>query len=422
MPKITDLIEQRKTKSFSKKNYRPWDLHGEEIHLDINQESTKPILDIKETSIAKTKDTDKKSNLVKLDIDSSTIRNQSDNNPLTKQETIDSDLGIVLDNKLDNNKEQKDLIFQLKNLVGTQESIFYFVINICCKLNQLETGAISTHDVSIAADCSYGTTKVAIKRLIDKGLLIRKQGRTSKGGYINLGITNAVKILALQSRQEKERTHFVTQSLLANKKRYKDINIENNLGNNIGNTLDNSSISNSSNINNKIITTLSEEWQKINFEPLAEIGFSETQLRQLYEKNLDPEMIQQSILHFAWGLENNTKIREKYPDPLNTLMGVLRKGGIWTEANYESPEIIAMRQMVEIKKREKEKKQKLLMELAEIEFPEWRGQLSQEEVKKYLPEKVANYKNPPEETVELYLKEVFISQILPEKFKLGEVK
>ena len=50
------------------------------------------------------------------------------------------------------------------------------------------------------------------------------------------------------------------------------------------------------------------DWKKINFEPLIEIGFSQTQLKQLATQNLNtPEIVQESINHFAFGLKNNEK-------------------------------------------------------------------------------------------------------------------
>lgn len=153
-------------------------------------------------------------------------------------------------------------------------------------------------------------------------------------------------------------------------------------------------LSNSSNIYNKTITTNTEniskeglpiEWQNINYTPLRHIGFSETQLLQLYSKNLNiPEVIQESINHFAFGLDNTEKTKS-YNDPLNVLMGVLRKGQAWFEANYESETDRALKQMLERRKQEEEKRQELYKEFFEIEYKNWFNSISDEQLKELLP-------------------------------------
>jgi len=149
--------------------------------------------------------------------------------------------------------------------------------------------------------------------------------------------------------------------------------------------------------NNNIITTttkntdLPEEWSNINFSSLKEIGFSVTQLKQLYLQNTNvPEAVQESINHFAYGIKNNPNVERYVKDgkALNVLMGVLRKGMNWSEPKYESPKDKALRELMERKKLEKERREKIIDELITLEFDDWRESLEEDEIKVILPENV----------------------------------
>ena len=106
----------------------------------------------------------------------------------------------------------------------------------------------------------------------------------------------------------------------------KSLNSDNTPSNITGN---NSTYSSSNSYNINTTTVLPEEWEQIDITQLISIGFSKTQLLQLFQKQLNtPDVIQESIYHFAFCLENNPKAKA-YSDPLNVLMGVLRKSGAW---------------------------------------------------------------------------------------------
>ena len=166
----------------------------------------------------------------------------------------------------------------------------------------------------------------------------------------------------------------------------------------------------SSNNNIKNITTtkkqvnLPEEWQRIDCEALAPIGFTTTQLKQLVEKN-EPSLVQESINHFAFGLEHNQKL-QKYDDPLNVLMGVLRKGQSWLEKDYRSPKELAQRQLYEMKKAEIERKRELEDEAYKLAFIEWQQHLSTEEIEQIAPSKRRSGDITPQPAkLSLYFKE-----------------
>jgi len=197
-------------------------------------------------------------------------------------------------------------------------------------------------------------------------------------------------------------------------------NIKEQLGNKIDSK---SSIYSSS---NNITTTtkktnLPENWLSIDLEPLKGIRFSLIQLKQLHAKSLNtPEVIQESINHFAYGLENNPKVKQ-YSDPLNVLMGVLRKGGSWFEANYESPQDKALREFTAYKKAQKEQREKMISDLVDIEFPEWERSLTESQRNTLLPESLLTSKIKA--PVIAYLRQHFIKQVLmPRLVKEGLVR
>lgn len=415
MPQLGKVLEQRKEKKFVKRNYRPWDLNGSdstpetvnadsEAQRDIITDNNSDTLSDNKTTI--TKQTDNNPQHINKETDNKKQQNSNlsankikqeehveTNKQITQTITTDSDnktIGNHLDNETDNTTAYRSdnnlLMINLRNLSGTQDQIFSFILDVCCSLNALETGPILTHDLAIAANCSYGSAKMAIKRLIDKGLLLRKPGRATRGGYINLALTNDLKINALKIRQDKERTKLITQDII-NKQKHKllDNRNYNESDNNAGNNPNHfSSISS----NNKNITTteLDEDWQKIDFEPLQKIGFSIVQIKQLARlgNKIDPKVVQESIYHFAYGLENNSQLA-KYKDPLNVFMGVLREGEAWFESKYESPKEIALKKLIEFKKQEKDKLDKIINELVELDYPQWRKNLTEEEVTKIIP-------------------------------------
>lgn len=138
---------------------------------------------------------------------------------------------------------------------------------------------------------------------------------------------------------------------------------------------------------------------------------------QLYSKNLNiPEAIQESINHFAFAIENNDKVK-LYAEPLNVLMGVLRKGGIWFEKNYRSPREVAQQQLIEQKKAEIERKAILAQEAFKIALAEWQEQLTSDDLEKIAPNKKSIGDITPQSAkLSLYFKENVWPQIKSEYF------
>lgn len=171
--------------------------------------------------------------------------------------------------------------------------------------------------------------------------------------------------------------------------------------------------------NNNITTYLPEEWKKINYAPLESIGFCEQHLLDIYSvSSCHPSVIQESIYHFAFGLEEGR--HKEYDSPLKVFIGRLRKGNAWIESNYESPKEKALKELVTRKKAEKEKWDSMVKELVEIEFPEWRKKLTPEHIKKIVPSEILKTNLAPAITASLrtyYMDNVLLPNLSHDHYK-----
>ncbi len=249
-----------------------------------------------------------------------------------------------------------------------EKDLLKLIFEQCSNNCSLISPAISTEEIRNALNISPERVRNLIFRIVKKGGVTIKQHKSGQNAFRKFELSKSLyqAIIDEQSYELKKAHTSLANPLAAS-----------------------SHISNSIYIN-KTITDLPEEWKKINYEELIPLGFSETQLHQLFAgKFTTPEIVQESINHFAYGFQNNEKTKA-YIEPLNVFMGVLRKGQRWCEANYISPQEKALKQLIEDKKEQKEKQEKMVKELAELEFPEWRKNLSEEEIKLIVPKNIVN--------------------------------
>lgn len=248
--------------------------------------------------------------------------------------------------------------------------------------------------LAIKINAGLEVTRVTLKRLTGKQLLIRLPGERGRNGCCKFQIPeNVVKIcFSLFDDAPCDINHIGNEIRNNNRK-----NIPYSSSNNINTT-----------------TVLPSEWKKINFVPLESIGFSEQHLQDIYSSNIcDPVVVQESIYHFAFGLEEGR--HKQYDSPLKVFIGRLRKGNAWIESNYESPKDKALRKLIEHKKSEKEKRDLMLKELIELEFPSWRKTLAQDEIKKIVPDEILKANLAPAITASL--RTYFIDNILLKKIE-----
>ncbi|HAU1599224.1 TPA: hypothetical protein JBJ22_12100 [Legionella pneumophila] len=404
MPTFSDIIKDKEgKKKFQKKNYRPWDLSGKgknivleeiegsssnkiETHKFSSQNSEQAIIDAgKGTSL----DTNK----VNKDEHLGTIKVQT-------RDPLDTDKGTIRElyrEQLDTNLDPTTLENSILRLSGIQKNIFNFLFDICSTRNICETGPIETATIALCARTTIGGAKGALKHLINKGFIERKEGKRAKGGYVNFGIPQIVYDTTLRMRENGRKE--INPAELINSIRYQ---IENKQIYSSNSILENITTNNKSSINKN---DLPPEWKEIDFSDLSHIGFTNTQIKQLIDRN-EPELVQQSINHFAYGLEHNQKLK-KYEDPLNVLMGVLRKGQGWYEKDYKSPKEIAQERLLELKRIEMEKKRHMEEQAYTMAFKHWEEDLTPEEMEKIAPTLKSGIKDltPRNAKLSLFFKE-----------------
>lgn len=249
---------------------------------------------------------------------------------------------------------------QIAKLYGIKKNLLFYFVELCNSRGGLTTGPVDSNVLISVTNSTNKSIKKIIQNMVKESLISRKKGKSGKGGFSIFVLTDVVKRAVMEHKGK------------MNVKKLEE------------------SVSAVSSANSKdLIGELPEEWKEINYSPLNDIGFCESQIRQLYNKKLNtPPIIQASIDHFAFGLKNNKEKFNKYTDPLNVLMGVLRDGGRWIEKNYETPQEQALRTLVEETKKRQESKKQLITEMFELEFPSWEKQLSEQEKKAIVPPQV----------------------------------
>lgn len=378
MPKLNKIINERDSKKFVKKSYRPWDLTGES-NFSNNQEHAS--FENMNTHVTKTENNLLSTPPIDIELDNNTGIKRVTNTE--QQESNQRTIGEQSDYKeisaknefrehIDINIDPRTLSNQILKLSGVQKNILNFIVDICSLRDALDTGPIETATIATCVSTTPGTVKISLRRIIDKGFVIRNKGKQAKGGYIHLALTKEVYDTVLKMRESKNRP--LNQAEILNSIRYQ---------------LENAHSPISSSNYQKTITTskkqelLPNEWLEIDYEALSHIGFSKIQIKQLIDKN-EPQVVQLSIDHFAYGLEHNPKFN-KYVEPLNVLMGVLRKGEGWFEQDYRSPKEIALQKLMENKKAEIERRKKLEEEIYSVLLQEWIDTLAPNKIEEIAP-------------------------------------
>ena len=148
---------------------------------------------------------------------------------------------------------------------------------------------------------------------------------------------------------------------------------------------------------------------------MKNICFTEQHIDQLRRLKISsPQKVQDSIEYFAFDLRENNKQHEIKTNPLGYFMGILKRTGMYLAPdNYESPHDRAMKLYLAKQKEIKKKKEAMENELLEISFSEWKGQLSEEEKNKLLPEDIKRINLSGAK--ESHLRQHFRETIWPEK-------
>jgi hypothetical protein len=422
MPRIEDIKS-----NFKKKEYRAWDSNLlDALKIPKNETDNTNSIEDKDKTVSLPNDQtqekkpksnslnevqlgfNKGSNKVQLESNHSSNRVQSGFNKGANEVQLESIQGsnrvqneTLNRGQLGSNDDPGNISGLISKLGGNEHKIFFCIVDICVAKGGLSTGDIPGKILMAAANTTRNGMETALKRLKKKGLLFRSDGKTGKNGQMNLLISEHIKNQAIKFMRLQTADHELFN--------WSSIRVQNAFGNRVQLESHNSLYNSSSNKYKTTITELPEEWKKINVIPLESIGFSEQHLLDIFRTNsCDPDMVQESIYHFAFGLEQGKY--KTYDDPLKVLIGRLRKGSPWFESNYESPKIRAMRELVERKKAEKDKVDAMIKELSDLEFPNWRKKLSENEIQQILPADILKTNLPA--AVTATLRAYFVDKIL----------
>lgn len=123
----------------------------------------------------------------------------------------------------------------------------------------------------------------------------------------------------------------------------------------------------------KSSSSISEEWN-FDLTLFEKFGFGTDEIKKIAAlKNLSADQVQQSLIEFNYDVENNALPKIK-TDKLNFLMGIFRKGSIYSSVGFTEAQDKAI---IEMATRTKAKQEKLL----ESKFILWESSLNEDERK-----------------------------------------
>ena len=257
--------------------------------------------------------------------------------------------------------------FQLTGLQKKLVETIYFF----CRKNRTNTSPpITIQHLSEDLKSSSGTIKNALHRLMAKGFVFKHSYKNGRGGWTQYRLGDSV---------YSELFDFETSSKLV-------ANREQTSSKPVAQPVANSPSSSSYNI----ITTTTDTDEKSTLlsvripQSVKAVGFNASHLRQLEKMDgIAAEDVRESLEHFAHDLErNNLRIRT---NPVALLMGIFRKGGKYTSADYAGElERETDAQLAEMEKREKGRREKR-ERMEELLFTEWLEERTDEELKEISP-------------------------------------
>jgi len=268
----------------------------------------------------------------------------------------------------------KPLLISLQNLRSNPLKIIQYLFELSRNQDEKITGKTTQSEIMKNLEISKDSAKTAIRFLLKNKLIERVNFQIGKMGWSKYKI-------------KKELYNELEEA-------YKNgsINPIKQKGSN-----NSSSYINTTTIKDKPLLT----WDDIDISPLENIGLTKKHLLQL--KKNQPEIVQESIDHFAYGIKYSAKTK-KYDNPLSVLMGVLRKGEAWVESSYKSVSEITQREFIERKAAEQERLKKLEEESYKLALDEWRRSLTTEEIEQIASNKIKGEITPQHVRLSIYFR------------------
>jgi len=374
MPIIAELIEREKVK-FKPKRYRAWESQSS------TTDSTTNTKDSTTDSTTNTKDstTDSTTNTKDSTTDSTTNTKDSTTFYLS---LLSKKLVIYFLDNLENKKKLITKKICVSSLSSLLEEKVKTVRQSLLRLKNKKY--IKTIDYSTSSISGYSQYE------IDKDFFTKfKKTYIYNSNNINTNTTIKKKEAEIlkkdeDSNQGNGKKNYLTFQESNPKEIYNSLETQN------SNILSQSESTQKTNDKIKY-EELPEEWKNINYHFLDDLHFKQHHIVGLYKLDvLEPEVVQESIEHFAYGIKHNPDNYTKYTDPLKVFYGSLRKGKPWTESTYKSTKEMATEDLIQRRKVEKRKIAnetcKLVEEMEKESYEKWYYSLSEEE-KKEIKEK-----------------------------------
>lgn len=390
MPRMDDpTIKIKEIKAYKRKSLRPWDDSDEfkpTSSTTPEDLTTVNYIENNKETIRKQLGNNKETHKEQIETISKHIVNikETIGEPIREQITPTNSKQLV-NQLVNNNSEKNSVLEKINRLCGLQRKLLIYIVENCKSRGLLHTTTITNETLRQLLNTDPDSVKTTVQRLINKFFICRERGKRGKGGFSIFTITELVRNGIIESeRQLNIGNQLGNQLVNAISKQ-----LENNWQTNKETTLSSSS-SSIDNINITTTTEIPDNWLDIDLEEGKNFGFTKNHLIQLYKQgDLDPQMVQDSIEHFAFDLEHNGKAKEIKTNPLSYFMGIVRRVGVYNAPeNYESPKAKALRMYLEKKKTEQKQRAAIEKEFLNNAFQEWQDGISEEEKNKIIPEDV----------------------------------
>jgi hypothetical protein len=308
--------------------------------------------------------------------------------PIAQQAKVEPELRPEHKPKLSQSEAKVEPNNPLSTLVGLQRDALRYVFDSCRFRGSKISGPIVIQNLAISLKSTPAAVRKAIQRLEQKGSLKRAGYKDGRGGWTEYQIPDDIygALLLDETRAKVEpnlsQTRAKVEPELEPQLRPRGPSSSSVLGlKNLKTTTTGAGVSDN-------IDPLPGDWDQIDSTPLADLGFSRAHLIQLArDGKLSVEEVQDSIHFFAFDLKRNGKGKEIKGPPVSFFMGILRKGVPYAPpSNFESPEEAVRRLYVESKRRLKERRESQEQEIKELEFSEWRNELTREAINAIVPE------------------------------------
>ena len=375
MPSIQSYIPR---KNFKKTTLRAWDKNlldklkydteyksGTESGTNVKESGTESGTNVKESGTesgtnVKESGTESGTNVKESGTESGTNVKESGTESGTNVKESGTESGT---NVKESGTESGTKTYSIDKIRGVSLSVIIHLISNLKSKNPPITINLNMRDIADNTCHSLNSIQQSIKRLKKRGLIKTSSFLSGYNGYTSFELCkNLYKFYKYKCNNNIINITIGEDKLKNNSQNTNNNYLKENNTDFSNSTPHQSESTTSSNTDpeskNKKITydQLPEEWQNINYHLIEDLHFKPHHLITLYKLNaLDPETIDESIRHFAYGIKHNPDNYKKYTDPLKVFYGSLRKGRPWTESTYKSTKEIATEELIRQKKQAKRK-------------------------------------------------------------------